>query len=239
MNVGVDLARLGHKVAYFGAIGGDESGRVQAALASFGLDVAGLRVVPKGRTAFTEIATRPDGERRWPRRVRCLPRLSADRSGCGAAQTQASCPHRLVGQRRRAQTRSHPGGRQRFTGPDRQHRPEPCLGRRLAGRLRLGRPEERAEALLRNALSAGARVAVITCGPLGSRASDGKERAAAPAAPASILDTTGAGDSLIAAFLDAYLAGGNLTAALQAGATLAAAACSHIGGFPQSGDPII
>lgn len=96
-----------------------------------------------------------------------------------------------------------------------------------------GPSEEAAAAMLSNALSAGARVAVATCGALGSRASDGVHTVAISSAPTSVIDTTGAVDAFIAGFIEAQLCGFDLRASLVAGSERAAISCAHLGGFPQ------
>jgi len=81
--------------------------------------------------------------------------------------------------------------------------------------------------------SAGASVVVVTMGRIGSLASDGRQIVAADAVPVTPVDTTGAGDTFIAAFIDARLTGLDLQSSLNAGRSAAAATCRHYGGFPQ------
>ena len=91
----------------------------------------------------------------------------------------------------------------------------------------------RAEVLLRGALEAGARLGVATMGELGSLASDGRHRASAGAVPVHVVDTTGAGDSFIAGFLAAHVAGRPLERCLVHARDAAAMTCTHFGGFIQ------
>lgn len=77
----------------------------------------------------------------------------------------------------------------------------------------------------------GARVVVVTLGAAGSLAWDGATLATQPALPTEVVDTLGAGDAFIGAFLAAHLQGASLAAALGAGAAAAARACTHYGGF--------
>lgn len=74
-------------------------------------------------------------------------------------------------------------------------------------------------------------MAVVTRGAVGSLAlSEGRFRAHG-ISPAPVVDTLGAGDGFIAAFLMAILAGVPLEAALAAGADHAAQVCGYQGGF--------
>lgn len=86
-------------------------------------------------------------------------------------------------------------------------------------------------ALLSRCIALGAGMAVVTRGALGSLAlSEGRFRAHG-ISPAPVVDTLGAGDGFIAAFLMAILASLPLEAALAAGADHAAQVCGYQGGF--------
>ena len=87
--------------------------------------------------------------------------------------------------------------------------------------------------LAREAVAGGARLAVVTCGADGSIAHDGRGWWRAAACPVRVEDTTGAGDSYIAAFLHARLTGADVPQAMQAGAASAALTCAHRGAWPQ------
>jgi len=66
VNVAVQLAGLGRRVGYFGAVGDDDAGTaVASALAARGVDTQGLRRVAGEATARTDIETLPDGDRRF------------------------------------------------------------------------------------------------------------------------------------------------------------------------------
>jgi fructoselysine 6-kinase len=82
---------------------------------------------------------------------------------------------------------------------------------------------------------AGALRVVVTCGSRGAffREGDGN-LLHAPAAPVSVVDTCGAGDSFIATFLAAYQVDRKPAAeALRAATAAAAQTCLYVGGFPQ------
>jgi sugar/nucleoside kinase (ribokinase family) len=75
--------------------------------------------------------------------------------------------------------------------------------------------------------------AVIKRGALGAVAGTlGGERRAVPAAPARVVDTTGAGDAFLAGFLAARLDGATLEESLRRGCALGAKATTLVGGRP-------
>jgi fructoselysine 6-kinase len=82
---------------------------------------------------------------------------------------------------------------------------------------------------------AGALEVCVTCGSRGAffREVDGTLRHA-PATPIAVVDTCGAGDSFIAAFLAAYEPGKKPAAeALRLATAAASQTCLYVGGFPQ------
>ena len=93
-----------------------------------------------------------------------------------------------------------------------------------------------ATAIAQAAVAGGARLAVVTCGADGSLAHDGRTWWRASAVPVEAVDTTGAGDSYAAAFLNAWLAGADVEQAMAAGSASAARTCTHTGAWPQ--DPL-
>jgi fructoselysine 6-kinase len=102
-----------------------------------------------------------------------------------------------------------------------------------------GESDEVAELLLSGALEAGAEVAIATLGARGAalRTRDGVERRA-PGHPTEVVDTTGAGDSLMAGYIAAAVEGASPVEALEAGIRRGAYTCRYVGGWPQlPGDP--
>jgi fructoselysine 6-kinase len=98
---------------------------------------------------------------------------------------------------------------------------------------------EHVEPLFASLFAAGARRVVVTRGALGAFYSDGQGVLHAPAAPAELVDTCGAGDSFIATFITALHCESRDPAESLRRATLAAAeTCGHLGGFPQRPRPI-
>ncbi|MBD3845280.1 fructoselysine kinase [Bosea sp. SSUT16] len=85
--------------------------------------------------------------------------------------------------------------------------------------------------LLERCIGWGAGMVVATRGARGALALAGGRFHEQPARPASVVDTLGAGDGFIAAFLLAILDGSGTAAALAAGADHAAQVCGYQGGF--------
>jgi fructoselysine 6-kinase len=75
---------------------------------------------------------------------------------------------------------------------------------------------------LKDKVSRGMKVAVATFGEKGSLAYDGKTFYEGRVYPAKVVNTVGAGDSFIAGFLYEILMGGDVAAALDKGAKVAA-----------------
>ncbi len=76
------------------------------------------------------------------------------------------------------------------------------------------------------------RLFVVTLGPDGSVALGGSHRVAQRAVPvATVVDTTGAGDSFAAGFLAEYCASRNVERSLARGSAEAARTIQHVGGF--------
>lgn len=95
-----------------------------------------------------------------------------------------------------------------------------------------------AEADARGLIDAGAHLAVVMRGSQGSLAIvDGTVHAVSADAITPV-DTCGAGDSFIAAFIAAHASGSDPASTLTAATHAATATCLHLGGFPQEAIPI-
>lgn len=94
--------------------------------------------------------------------------------------------------------------------------------------------DDDARALLRRALDGGAAHAVVTCGRHGSLAGSAGEVVFVPAREVEVVDTLGAGDSYIAAFLQALLQRLPLSECAARATDAAADCCRRFGGFPQT-----
>ncbi|WP_420963619.1 PfkB family carbohydrate kinase [Brucella sp. IR073] len=100
-------------------------------------------------------------------------------------------------------------------------------------------PDIPVEPLIEALHRSGAAQVLVTCGRRGAFFHDGQAIFFAPALDIEPVDTCGAGDSFIAAFLTAYLFEKmEAEAALRHAAAKAADTCMHPGGFPQPVQPI-
>lgn len=230
LNVAVQLARLGRRVAYFGAVGDDAAGRrTIALLAGCGVVTDHVAVRP-GPTAFTELDRDATGDRIIVREFfgpcagyrpsvaerAILARMRHVHFGWfddgGALKAALSAEGVAVSQ----DLSVNPG----------------------AAGLSIGfasEPGSREDALARLATirAEGARVAVVTRGAAGSLADDGGGAVETGIVAVDVIDTTGAGDSFAAGFIAAGLDGADLAGRLAAGRDHAAGTCVHFGGFPQ------
>jgi len=238
VNVAVQLAMRRPGVAYFGAVGDDAAGRrTVVSLRANDVIVEHVRVTP-GVTAWTDIELDSSGER-----VFAFEEFGACRGyRPSAAEVELLKTLRHVhlgwlddgGALKRALLSAGVSVSQDLSvnAASIDVRPDQLSIAFLSAATR-----REAEVLAERTLSAGAGIAVVTMGHLGSMASDGRTLAIADAEPVVPVDTTGAGDTFIAAFIAARLERRDLQAALDAGRTAAAATCLHYGGFPQSGEP--
>lgn len=105
-----------------------------------------------------------------------------------------------------------------------------CLPNTPEARLLTGAPDATSAA---TGLTAHYREVVVTDGARGAVWAGGGSVVALPAEPATVVDTTGAGDACCAGFLAARLGGADPRSALGAGLRLAARAVATTGGRPQ------
>lgn len=235
LNVGAQLVAAGVPTTYFGAIGADAPGRAIArGIRRAGLGPAGL-VTRAGVTAVTRIDVRPGGEREFvseefgvtadyaPGRheLALVARadwvhlgMLGDADGVRAAIRSVGRRVPIISQDCAVSTG--------FAGLD------VAFGSVGDG------PDAEARDWAEAAVSAGAGLAVVTRGAAGAVAFDGDSWWSQAAAPATVVDTTGAGDAFIAGFIAARLDAAPVGAALAAGAVRAARACEHRGGWPKA-----
>lgn len=238
LNVAAQWRRRGLAARYFGVVGADPEGAlVQAALAAAGLDPADCECRP-GATAVTLLQDQA-GDRRF---------LLED-LGVGLGYIPETA--RLAALR--GATWVHLG----------THAPQELLAHLLAAGIGFsvdlstthaaldvaGVPlvfasgpeaEEVPVAPLIAALRArGAQRVVMTCGRRGAYYHDGALLYQVAALPVQVVDTCGAGDSFVAAFIAEHLLAGHPAAlALERATEAAAFTCGHEGGFPQPLCPI-
>ena len=235
VNVAVQAARAGAEVEYFGAVGDDEDGRFTlSVLRGQGVGIAGAVVRPVP-TSVTEIDVMPDGERILSREDfgACrgyvpspsdLERIfRADHVHIGWLDDGGALRRALAEQGRSVSQDLSVNAHPRDLGVE---------GLTVAFGSLAG-PSEPAEALARNWLVQRAAMAVVTRGPGGATVVDRDGVWHIPAEPVVPVDTTGAGDSFIAAFLLARLGGASPEQAARAGVRTARLTCLHEGGFPQ------
>jgi fructoselysine 6-kinase len=230
VNVAVQLALLGRSVAYLGAVGDDADGaRIAEALRASAVDTSGLRLRPEP-TAVTDLEMATGNDRRIV--LEEFGACAAYRPSDEDIETLRTCACLHIGWLAEAD-----GLKRRLAGSgvvisqDLAVNPDPA-GATVAF-ASAGESVEHAHRLLEELVARAVPVAVVTCGALGSLCSAGAERLRMDAAPARIVDTTGAGDAFIAGFLDAYVAGRSLARCLEAARDSAARSCEHWGGFPQ------
>ena len=230
VNVAIQLGRLGHRAAYFGAVGDDDAGRwIRRCLAENNLDLDHLRTAA-GHTAFTNIDVDASGDRFF---------AHEDFGVCRGYRTTEAEVRKLLGARHvHLGWLDDDGALKRQLAAGHLSLSQDLAVNAGASALAIafasaGPSPERAQILLREALGQGASVAVVTMGPLGSIASDGVQFAETGGTNVEVVDTTGAGDTFIAAFIDAHLHARNLGDCLIAGRDAAVATCLHFGGFPQ------
>jgi fructoselysine 6-kinase len=240
INVAVQLARLGHQAFYFGAVGRDADGsKVRVRLRENGVHVNHLHE-REGNTAYTNIDVTPAGDRIF---------VHEDFGVCAGYRPHPADFEALKtmdhvhigwlddgGALRRALSRAGVSVSQDVS-VNAAAADLGVEGLSIAF-ASAGEDDARAERLVQDFLTGGARLAVVTRGGRGSLASDGMARAAAGIRPVEVVDTTGAGDSFIAGFITAHAARRPLVECLQAGRDLAALTCTHVGGFPQDPQPL-
>jgi fructoselysine 6-kinase len=232
VNVAVQLRRRRSGVAYFGAVGRDRDGEIiEKALSHASVDVSGL-VRLDGATALTTIRRTGTGDRVFESEdfgvtAEYHPDADAVLAISGARWVHLGMLPRAADLVRTLSERD-PGL------PISQD----CSVSAGFGGLAVafdsaGENPARAKELAHASIAGGATLGVVTMGSLGSVAFDGTTWWQQDAHAAQVVDTTGAGDSFTAGFIDARLDGATVAEALAAGAELAARTCEHVAGFPQ------
>lgn len=236
VNVAVQLRLLGNEVEYAGAVGADPDGdRVRAALSDRGIDVGGLVQLP-GVTSISQIRVEPDGNRviefedfATSADYRPDEKELDSLSKCsvvhiGMSPFAGEIRHEL--RRRGAVVSQDCAVSDGFDALD-------------VAFCSAGEDVAAAKTMAEGAVGGGAALAVVTLGAEGSIAFDGDTWWSQPALPIDVVDTTGAGDSYIAGFLDSYARGASIPDCMRAGAATAAATCARLGAFEQDPRPLL
>ncbi len=235
VNVAVHAQRMGADTSYLGCVGNDARGTlVLESLHAEGVDVSHCRVVD-GPNAVSRIGHR-DGDRQF---------LGSD-PGVRGRYSLAVEDLAFIAQHDLVHTSVHSDLDDKLEELRRHakllsydysvHWPRPgrAATLKLVDIAFLSCPDASDEEVavhLAWAIAAGARIAVATRAERGAMALQGGTLNARDAPPAELVDTLGAGDAFIAAFLLAHVEGAAIVDCLAAGVAAGAAACAEHGGF--------
>ncbi len=234
LNVAVHLAHAGIDTAYVGVMANDEEGELLLiAGRAAGVDMSLVEVRATGQTGVTVVGH--DGADRTfvheSYGVAADVRLDgttaeALRDRVWVHATRVSTPAAGLAALRAGGT---------TTSYDLGEAPDVDVVAAIAPHLDVAfvsSPAGDAEQLAAWLRTAGARTVVVTRGAAGALVVDDDGAHEVPAADVEVVDTLGAGDALIGAFIAARLAGADSQAALAAGSAAAARTCTHVGGWP-------
>lgn len=233
LNVAVNWARAGLASSYLGAVGPDAAGeQVLAGLARTDVDASRVVTLP-GNTGITEIEL-TEGERRIASEDLGVAVDYRPQDADLTALRGAAMVHCVTLTDFRPLVRQLAGEGLRVSYDfSTRHELDDLKGIDLAFYSWEAPPDDEAIAAIRRAQAAGASTVVVTCGRHGSLAARDGTLERVPARDVVTRDSCGAGDSYIAAFLAADLAGRSLRGCMEAGTDAAAATCGHIGAWPQ------
>jgi fructoselysine 6-kinase len=235
VNVAVHWARAGMASAYLGAVGPDPDGAlVRSRLVDAGVDDSRVVTLP-GNTGVTRIEL-IGGERHFDEDLGVAVDYRPAGADLDAIATQAQLAHcaTLTDFRDTVTGLVRRGVRVSYDFSTR-HVLEDLAGIEVAFYSWEDEPDREAHGVLQRALAAGAGIAVVTCGRHGSIAATREHDESVAARAIHPVDSCGAGDSYIAAFLTAHLDGQPLRACMEAGTAAAAETCLHVGAWPQPG----
>lgn len=238
LNVAAQWRASGRAARYLGAVGTDAAAHlVRAGVRAAGLSDAGIDELP-GATGVTFIRL-VDREREFATEDLGVgplwnpPGIEAATEGAGWCHVTGTAPGAAIPSRLAA------AGRR--VSVDLLGRPSGDQGDLVGVEIAFTScdgPREEATALARRLLAAGAGIAVVMRGAEGSLALRDGECFETTAQDIEPVDTCGAGDSFIAAFVTAHIDGAPIPDALAAGTRAATRTCLHLGGFPQRTEPI-
>ncbi|WP_205781465.1 PfkB family carbohydrate kinase [Planctomonas deserti] len=233
VNVAAYASRFGAESAYVGAVAADPAGTLLArSLGEEGVGLDRLRVVD-GFTAYCVI-DHEDGDRVFVQSELGVSRFAPDGEDLAFIGTfdavHVGRSSGLDGHLRElAGVAALSYDFATTTDPDRIARIAPlCFLASFSGG---GLSQAEADAVLRSASGAGARWTLVTRGADGALLSDGTTVHECPAAPATVVDTLGAGDTFAARVLVGLLRGESPAHLLAEAARAAAATCGIVGAF--------
>lgn len=245
-NVAVALAQMGRLAAYLGAVGDDPAAEVILATARrAGVDTSRVQHIP-GPTGRTVVAHDPDGERHFVSEdygvaadYRLDAKTAAWLAGAGWLHfaRQADLAEWGSALRSGRAVLSCDLGYGGGVGALERVAPVVDVVFMSASSAAGLTPEQ----MVDRALAAGARLVVVTLGARGSIAASAGARWQVDAAPvARVIDTLGAGDAYIAAFIAARMQEQEIEEAMRAGSRAGAAACTQWGlGGPIETDEVV
>lgn len=234
-NVAVALARMGRRAAYAGAVGDDPAAEViVGAAAEAGVDTSRIRRM-SGSTGQTVVDHDPDGERRFVTEdygVAAEYRIDAETAawlstaGWVHFARQVDLAAWAAALREGPVTLSCDLGHGGGVGMLASVAPVVDVVFMSASSAAGLTPEQ----MVQRALEAGASLVVVTLGAGGSIAASADAEWQMDAAPvARVVDTLGAGDAYIAAFIAARMDGKGIEEAMRGGSLAGAAACTQWG----------
>lgn len=233
LNVAANLSRLGWPVMYAGAVGSDKEGRfLRSAVGDIGSPLCCVETL-EGLTSYSTIIVRPDGDREFAEEFFGVCEHYFPSPACLDKIASAEWVHLGM-------VRDAPGLRKALASKGCRLSQDCAVSKGVDG-LEVAFfsagdcDEDEAKATASDAVQDGARIAVVTRGAAGSVLYDGQKMLTVPAVATDVVDTTGAGDSYIAGFINEFVRGGGLSDCMEAGATRAAATCRHRGGWRQPG----
>lgn len=236
LNVAAQLAMLGLRVGYFGAVGTDtDAALIRRAAEARGIDITGL-VTLSGRTALTTIRRDADGDRHFE---------SEDFGVTAQYHPDDDALRRIVdarwvhvGMLPKSQSFGEAVAKLSDVPMSQDCSVSPESHRLAVQFASAGEDEDEAERIVSAAVAGSSELAVATLGARGALAGRSGQRWRVPSAPVAVVDTTGAGDSFMAGFIAARLRGEDVEEALRSGIQRGSFTCRYMGGWPQLPDDL-
>lgn len=249
-NTSLALAKLSTPVRLMGAVGNDDHGRfLLDALGRSGVDTSAVQVLP-GPTAATIALVNGAGDRRFLHRMGVSAEAFPEPVDFASALTAGMQHYHLASlfilprfRAHAAETLVRARAAGLVTSLDTNWDPlgrwmkdiGPCLPQldfvflnEDEARMVTGQTEPKFAA--RVLLDGGARTAVLKLGPRGCAIYTPDREILSPAFNVPVMDTTGAGDCFVGAFLSAHLSGASLSEAARCANAVGAISVQFVGG---------